>query len=66
MQLESQAVVSILVSYAPQDQTLAHELKEPLRPLEEDGHISLWEDRESSAQSTREHAVIPSSISYAL
>jgi hypothetical protein len=35
------------------------ELKEHLRPLEEDGHISLWEDMESSAQTTREHAVIP-------
>jgi hypothetical protein len=63
MPRESQAVVSIFVSSAPQDQTLADELKEHLRPLEEDRHISLWEDMENSAQTTREHAVIPSSIS---
>ena len=36
MQLESQAVVSIFVSYAPQDQTLADELKEHLYQIEDE------------------------------
>ena len=57
MQTESQAVVSIFVSYAPEDQTLEEELKEHLRPLEEDGHIFLWENTQSSTPTTRAHGV---------
>ncbi len=49
MQTEPQAVVSIFASSAPQDKPLEHELKEHLRPLQREGLIELWHDRDMSA-----------------
>jgi hypothetical protein len=48
MQTEPTARVSIFASYAPQDRALQQELKEHLRPLQPEGLIELWPDRDMS------------------
>jgi hypothetical protein len=49
MQREPTARISLFASYAPQDTTLEQELKEHLRPLQREGLIELWPDRDMSA-----------------
>lgn len=49
MQTEPQAVVNIFASYAPQDTPLQRGLKEHLRPLQREGLVELWPDRDMSA-----------------
>ena len=48
MQQESRAPISIFASYAPQDAPLEQELKEHQRPLQREGWIELWPDRDMS------------------
>ena len=49
MQTEPTARINIFASYAPQDTSLQQELKEHLMPLQREGLIELWPDRDMSA-----------------
>jgi hypothetical protein len=49
MQTEPTARITIFASYAPQDTPLQRELKEHLRPLQGEGLVELWPDRDMSA-----------------
>ena len=48
MQTEPTTRITIFASYAPQDIPLQRELKEHLQPLQREGLIELWPDRDMS------------------
>ena len=49
VQTEPTTGITLFASYAHQDTSLQGELKEHLRPLQRDGLIELWPDRDMSA-----------------
>lgn len=56
MQTEPATRITIFASYAPQDTSLQEELKEHLRPLQREGLIELWPDRNENAGAGGEQA----------